>query len=148
MYAGSTANDLLWLPGAGCSFLAAGTQAGQLRRIPLAQAASLSLFAVLAKPLDGVCALAYSDSLKLVGYSTGAGVVAVLACVARVNAKALANSGLLGMARIVPNAAVCQVAYTKPADAVDNKMHWSLAVGSEAKIIAPAECTTGVQMHA
>eukprot|EP00892_Ulva_mutabilis_P008699 jgi/Ulvmu1/6200/UM028_0056.1 len=140
---GSSANGMLWLPGAGCSILALGTQAGQLRRVPMAQAASLSLFANLAKPIDGVCALAYSHALKLIGYSTGGGLVAVLACAARVNVKAMASRGQPAKARIIPNAAVCQMSYEHEPSAGEGQ--WTCTAGVKAKLVAPAETATGLR---
>lgn len=131
------------MPGASCTVIAIGTQAGHLRRIPLAQAASLSLFSLLAKPLDGICTLAYSHALKLVGYGTGAGLAALVACVARVNVKAVESGVLHGKAKTVPSAAVCQVDYDCSEATVDGAGNWTLLAGIDADIIAPAESTAG-----
>lgn len=141
---GSTANAILWLPGAGCTVLAIGTQAGYLRRIPLGQAASLSMYSLLAKPLDGVCTLAYSHALKLVGYGTGAGLAALVACVARINVKSIQKHGLHGKAKTAPSAAICQVAYVGSNGEPDNAGNWTLSAGMDAEIVAPAETTTGM----
>lgn len=141
--AGSTANAIVWMPGASCTVMAIGTQAGHIRRIPLAQAASLSLFSLLAKPLDGVCTLAYSHALKLVGYGTGAGLAALVACVARVNVKAVGSGVLHGKAKTVPSAAVCQVEYGRSETVEDGAGKWTLSAGIDADIIAPAESTAG-----
>lgn len=141
--AGSTPNAMLWLPGAGCTILVVATQGGFVRRIPLAQAASLSLFAQVAKPLESVCTLAYSHVLKLVGYGTGAGLAAVLACVARVNVSAIRSHGLQGTAKTIPTAALCQVNHESNEGDTEDSGRWVLLPGDKVNMDAPAECAVG-----
>ena len=79
-----TINAVLWLPGDDHSFIVTATEAGNIRRISLnPRAVPTTLLSHIASPLHGVLSLAYSHALKLVGYTSGSGDAAVIACIAR-----------------------------------------------------------------
>ena len=96
---------MLWLRGDGNSFLITASEAGNLRRIHLDPGAPPStLLSHVVGPFHGLLCLCYSDALKLVGYSSGNGDAAVLACIARMPAQYYFSSKASVWSRFVPRA--------------------------------------------
>jgi hypothetical protein len=96
---------VLWLLGDEHSLIVAATEAGNLRRISLDPGANgVTLLSQVTSPLHTLICLAYSDALKLVGYTSGNGDAALLACIARMPMRHYFGKAATVWSRFVPRA--------------------------------------------